>query len=445
MGSHIYSEAAVAAPEILLPAENINLFNWSVIACDQYTSEPEYWEKVDLQVGDAPSTLRMILPEVFLECLNPDEINDKIREINANISDYIGRNTFRRLPPGFIVLDRSSALHPSRKGLILAIDLEQYDFMPGSKSSVRPTEGTVLSRIPPRVSIRKDAMLEIPHIMVLIDDPEFTVIDPAMNSVSKDPANLLYDTDLMMGGGHIKGYQVRADSDEAAEIVSALSRLRSASDDGFLFAVGDGNHSLATAKTHWENIRGSIPTELQGTHPARYALVEVVNIHDRGLDFEPIHRIVFGLTGKLFREEAAAYFEGCGFFFEKLSDANTVHNHTEAQTIGITDGTDRFRMTLTKPAHHLAVGSLQNFLDYLQNKHPDLRIDYIHGASSVNTLSGPEALGFLLPPITKDSFFEAISTSGAFPRKTFSMGEAQEKRYYLEAKMIVTNPSGGNI
>jgi hypothetical protein len=419
--------------------------NWSVIACDQYTSEPEYWDKVDLQVGSSPSTLRMILPEVFLESLTRDEIDEKIRDINLNISDYIDRNAFRLLPPGFIVLDRSTALHPSRKGLILAIDLEQYDFMPGSRSIIRPTEGTVLSRIAPRVSVRKDAQLELPHIMVLIDDPEFSVIDPVLDSLSKDPANLLYDTDLMMGGGHVKGYQIKADSGEAAAIVSSLSRLLAKSEDGFLFAVGDGNHSLATAKTHWENIRGGIPSDQQNTHPARYALVEVVNIHDDGLDFEPIHRIVFGLTKSLFREEAAAYYEGCGFSFEKISGSHVISNDVSTQTVDIVDGTDLFRMTLTKPVHHLAAESLQNFLDFLETKYTDLRVDYIHGASSVNLLSGPEALGFLLPPVNKDTFFEAISTSGAFPRKTFSMGEAQEKRYYMEAKMIVLSPSGGNL
>lgn len=445
MISSIFSELAVVAPEILLPMENISLLNWSVIACDQYTSEPEYWEKVDRQVGNAPSTLRMILPEVFLESLSQDEIDEKIRDINLNISEYIDRNTFRLLPPGFIVLDRSSALHPSRKGLILAVDLEEYDFMPGSKSKIRPTEGTVLSRIPPRVAIRKDAMLELPHIMVLIDDPEFSVIDPALDSASKDPANLLYDTDLMMGGGHVRGFQVKSDSGESAKIVSALSRLLSKSEDGFLFAVGDGNHSLATAKTHWENIRGEIPSDHQSTHPARYALVEVVNIHDEGLDFEPIHRIVFGLTESLFLEEAAVYFEDCGFSFEKHSGAQVTGNDASIQTVDIVGGPDTFRMTLSKPVHHLAVGSLQNFLDFLQNKYTELRIDYIHGASSVNMLSGPEALGFLLPPVAKDSFFESISTSGVFPRKTFSMGEAQEKRYYLEAKMIVSSPSGGNL
>lgn len=431
------------APEILLPAENINLTNWSVIACDQYTSEPDYWAKVDLQVGNLPSTLRMILPEVFLDSLSPDEINEKIRDINSNISGYIGHNIFRKLPPGFIVLDRSTPLHPSRKGLILAIDLEQYDFLPGSRSKVRPTEGTVLSRIPPRVVIRKDAMIEIPHIMVLIDDPEFSVIDPAIDSISNNPSALLYDTDLMMGGGHVKGYQIKADSVEASGIFSALSRLSEKSGDGFLFAVGDGNHSLATAKTHWENIRGGITSDQQSAHPARYALVEVVNIHDKGLDFEPIHRIVFGLSEGLFRDEAAQYFDGCGFSFDKISDTNPANGTSAVQTVDITDGSCLFRMTLTKPVHHLAVGSLQNFLDYLQTKYPDLRIDYIHGSSSVNMLSGPDALGFLLPPVTKDSFFETISTSGVFPRKTFSMGEAQEKRYYLEAKMIVSNRSGG--
>ncbi|MBR5936877.1 MAG: DUF1015 domain-containing protein [Clostridiales bacterium] len=432
--SSIYKDIAVASPKILLPKKGTDLSKWAVIACDQFTSEPKYWEDVENTVGEAPSTLRMFLPEVFLEKETPEQIDQRLSNITASITKYIDEGILTELDPGFILLDRKTKYNDSRKGLMLALDLEQYDFTPGNKSRIRATEGTVLSRIPPRVRIRERAPIEMPHIMVLINDPEKTVIEPAFDALSKDSANLVYDTDLMMEGGHIKGFFAKEDSDVAKTIVSALSALLSASEDGFLFAVGDGNHSLATAKKHWENVRETLPESERETHPARYCLVEIVNIHDNGLQFEPIHRVTFGLTKEKLMEEAKAYFSSQEIAFKDAGSFAKEGTADGSQTILVTDGSEDFTMVIGKPAHTLAVGSLQGFLDSIESE--SIHTDYIHGEDSVRSLAASDKLGFLLPDVSKNSFFETISKEGVFPRKTFSMGEAVEKRYYLEAKKI---------
>lgn len=430
----IYADIAVAAPKILLPKQGTDLSKWAVIACDQFTSEPKYWEEVENTVGEAPSTLRMFLPEVYLEKESAAQIDARLSAISSSINQYIDEGILTELDPGFILLDRKTKINDSRKGLMLALDLEQYDFTPGNKSRIRATEGTVLSRIPPRVRIRERAPIEMPHIMVLIDDPKRTVIEPAFSALSKDNANLVYDTDLMMEGGHIKGYYTPATSSIASSIIEALRNILAASDDGFLFAVGDGNHSLATAKKHWENIRENLSDAEKESHPARYCLVEIVNIHDEGLQFEPIHRVTFGLTKETLLEKASAYFADCDL---KVSGADAFAKEGKpdgSQTILVTNGKEDFTLVIGRPAHTLAVGSLQGFLDSIESE--SIHTDYIHGEDSVRSLSANDKLGFLLPDVSKNSFFETISKEGVFPRKTFSMGEAVEKRYYLEAKKI---------
>ena len=430
----IYKDIAVAAPKILLPKKGTDLSKWAVIACDQFTSEPKYWEDVENTVGKAPSTLRMFLPEVYLEKETPEQIDERLSNITSSINSYIAEGTLTELDPGFILLDRKTKVNESRKGLMLALDLEQYDFTPGNKSRIRATEGTVLSRIPPRVRIRERAPIEMPHIMVLINDPGRTVIEPAFDAVSKDPANLVYDTDLMMDGGHIKGYFTPSDSSVSEGIISALRGLLAASEDGFLFAVGDGNHSLATAKKHWENVREKLPEAERESHPARYCLVEIVNIHDNGLQFEPIHRVTFGLTKEKLIEAANTYFASQDIKFSDASAFAKEGNADGSQTILVTTGKEDFTMVIGKPSHTLAVGSLQGFLDSIESD--KVHTDYIHGEDSVRSLAAEDKLGFLLPDVSKNSFFETISKEGVFPRKTFSMGEAIEKRYYLEAKKI---------
>lgn len=431
---YIYKDIAVAAPKILLPKKGTDLSKWAVIACDQFTSEPKYWEDVENTVGEAPSTLRMFLPEVYLEKETPEQIDSRLSSITESINKYISEGILNEMDPGFILLDRKTKVNASRLGLMLALDLEQYDFTPGNKSRIRATEGTVLSRIPPRVRIRERAPIEMPHIMVLINDPERTVIEPAFSALSMDESNLVYDTPLMMEGGHIRGYFTEAGSEVADGIISALKALLAASEDGFLFAVGDGNHSLATAKKHWENVRESLPENERENHPARYCLVEIVNIHDNGLQFEPIHRVTFGLTKDKLMEEAGKYFAGQKISFKDAGAFAKEGTKDGSQTILVTDGYEDFTMVIGQPAHTLAVGSLQGFLDSIESE--TIHTDYIHGEDSVRSLAASDKLGFLLPDVSKDSFFDTISKEGVFPRKTFSMGEAVEKRYYLEAKKI---------
>jgi len=438
MHTAVFPEIAVMAPEILLPSEGVDLSRWAVIACDQFTSEPLYWTQVELDAAGVPSTAHMILPEVYLESLSADLLDHKISSINESIDTYLADGTLTGLPAGFVILSRSTPYHPSRKGLILAVDLDQYDFTPGNKKRIRATEGTVLSRIPPRVRIRRDANLEIPHIMLLIDDPDRLVIEPAYETLLASGDKPLYDTDLMQGGGHVAGYFTPAESTVSQSIVDALTALLGRSKDGFVFAVGDGNHSLATAKAHWDSISASLTAEKKDAHPARFSLVEVVNIHDEGLDFEPIHRVVFGLSVDDFYAMAGTFFVGQGFRF--LSEEEWAHVNTslppEAQVIPVISNGCCHYMLLTEPKHALAVGSLQNALDHMLSGTSDVRIDYIHGEEAVRDLSCSGNLGFLLPAISKDSFFETITAEGVFPRKTFSIGEAIEKRYYLESKRI---------
>lgn len=438
MNSIFYKKLAVAAPEILLPKSSVDLSRWAVIACDQFTSEPDYWKSVAENVGDSPSTLKMVLPEVFLESLDEKHISVMIGLINYNISNYLRDDILEKKAPGIILVDRATPLHPSRKGIVLSVDLDQYDFTPGAKSRIRATEGTVLSRIPPRVRIRKDAAVEIPHIMLLIDNPEETVIEAAYTLLKDQKDSVLYDTDLMMNGGHIRGYYAPTDSPAFNVIIEGLSHLLDASDDGFLFAVGDGNHSLATAKAHWDSIKTSLSPEEYQNHPARFALVEVVNIHDAGLDFEPIHRMVFGLDYLTFEAAIKAYFGSDNVAISKVEQAiEDVFSETDGQVFFATIGRIIYRVEILKPVHPLAVGTLQIFLDDLTAQNGAFRVDYIHGADVVEALSEKDGLGFILPPVHKSDFFPTLSSIGIFPRKTFSMGEAIEKRYYMESKSIV--------
>ncbi len=404
---------AIAIPDILLPKKGTDLEKWAVIACDQFTSEPEYWDECDRFVGDAPSALRIVLPEVKLGLETEEQIGNDLKDIAANIDKYITEGIWGDALEGFILTDRSTSLHPSRRGIMLAVDLETYDFTPGNKALIRATEGTVLSRIPPRVKIRANAKVELPHIMLLYDDPEDKVISNAL----KNDLDVVYDTDLMQGSGHITGRFAPSGSSAAEGIIRDFNSLISS--DGLLFAVGDGNHSLASAKAHWENVKKNVPEEEQKTHPARFALAEAVNIHDKGLDFEPIHRVIFGITKDEFMAKAEEFFGKENFGAEGQSF--TV----------VAEGSEDTKVTLTNAPHTLAVGSVQMLIDKYE-----LNCDYIHGEDSVRKLSTGDAVGILVPGISKDTFFGTIEAEGVFPRKTFSMGEAFEKRFYLEARKI---------
>jgi hypothetical protein len=416
------SELGFAVPDILIPQQGTDFKKWAVIACDQYTSEPEYWENCEKEVGDAPSTLNLVLPEVYL---GTGKETEKLDSIAKTAGKYLDDGILTSIGTGFILVDRATELHPSRKGLMAAIDLEGYSFEPGNKNICRATEGTVLSRIPPRVRIRANSPLELPHIMILIDDPKGLTIEKAFDMAASEGLKPLYDTDLMLGSGHIKGTFIPDGSAIAESIVNGLSSLKSANSDGLLFLVGDGNHSLASAKAHWENIREGLSEDEKKDHPARFALAEIVNIHDKGLDFEPIHRVIFNISGDEFIAKAMEYFKDSGI------ELNGDTNGKQSFTVVCEDSAD-VTVSLSNPPHTLAVGSVQMMIDSL-----GLECDYIHGEDSVRNLATKGNTGVLVPAISKDTFFGTVEKEGVFPRKTFSMGEAFEKRFYLEAKKIV--------
>lgn len=415
------SELGFAVPDILLPQQGTDLRKWAVIACDQYTSEPEYWENVSKEAGDAPSTLNLVLPEVYL---GTDKETEKLGSIADTARKYLNEGILQNIGTGFILTDRATELHPSRRGLMAAIDLEGYSFEPGNKNICRATEGTVLSRIPPRVRIRANSPLELPHIMILIDDPKGLTIEKAFDMAEKEGIAPLYDTDLMLGSGHIKGTFIPDGSPIAESIINGLSKLKSDNSDGLLFLVGDGNHSLASAKAHWENIRETLSDEAKQTHPARYALAEIVNIHDKGLDFEPIHRVVFNISSDEFIAKAKEYFKDSNITIDSDDD-------NKQSFVVVSEGHSDVKISLGNPPHTLSVGSVQMMIDAL-----GLECDYIHGEDSVRKLATSGNTGILVPAISKDTFFGTVEKEGVFPRKTFSMGEAFEKRFYLEAKII---------
>ena len=408
--------------DILLPDfEKINGEKWATIACDQFTSEPEYWEEADRFVGDAPSALRLILPEVYLE-----DSEHRIPLINEKMKEYL-TSVLAKHPDSMIFVERTQPSGGIRRGIIGAVDLEDYDYKKGSDSLIRATEGTVLERIPPRVAVRRNADVELPHVMLLIDDPDKTVIEPL---IGRDLPSA-YDFDLMLDGGHICGKFI--DKAEQARISDALEALakeeRTATRYGaglapLLFAVGDGNHSLATAKASYEEIKAKIGEDAARSHPARYALAEVVNLHDDALVFEPIYRVVFGVEPEDIIEKLSSY-------------VASLDGSASEQKLTYVYGNTNGEITAEKPEQQLPVGTLQAFLDTYLKDHPEAVVDYIHGEDSTRTLASREgAVGFLFEGMTKDSLFSTVMLDGALPRKTFSMGHARDKRYYLEARKI---------
>lgn len=435
----IYSDIGVRTGDVLLPKAATDLYRWAVIACDQFTSEPEYWEKVAGIVGGAASTYNLILPEVHLGSSNEAT---HIQRTQQTMRNYLDQGLFRR--QNSLILVERSVLGKTRYGLMLALDLEHYDFNKGSQTLIRATEGTILDRLPPRMRIREGALLELPHILVLIDDPQGTVIEPLV--AKKGELSMLYDTDLMLGSGHITGRAVNTEADEA-RVIAALraladpahfrSRYGVGEDKGvLLFAMGDGNHSLATAKAIWEQNKARVGMD----HPSRYALVEIENVHDQGLEFEPIHRVVFN-THQPVLTALQAHF-GDAMRFDVLSSSTEmierVNRGSEGeQHIGIVSAEQCGVLSLTRSTSNLPVGSIQAFLDAWLKDGGAEKIDYVHGSEVVTRLgSQPGNVGFFLPAMQKSELFKTVILDGALPRKTFSMGEAVEKRFYLEARRI---------
>ncbi|MBR2019278.1 MAG: DUF1015 domain-containing protein [Clostridia bacterium] len=423
--NEICSAACFAAADILLPDfSKVDGTRWAVVACDQYTSEPEYWARAEAAVGDAPSTLRMILPEVYL-----DEKEARVPTINAAMKSYLA-SVLQEHPNAMIALERTQSDGTVRRGILGTVDLECYDFRRGSDALIRATEGTVLERIPPRVEIRRDAPVELPHVMLLIDDPKRTVIEPILGSCAdREP---LYDFDLMLGGGHVRAH--RLEQAEQAAVQAALAALTEPKEieakygdrtlAPLLFAVGDGNHSLAAAKAAYEEIKSRIGVDAAKDHPARYALVELVNLHDGALQFEPIYRAVFGADQKALLRDLR----------QALAALN---GSAAAQSIRCVTADGETDFSVPHPVQQLAVGTLQAFLDAYVAEHPEVTVDYIHGEDSLRTLVEREnAVGFLFEGMRKDELFRTVIFDGALPRKTFSMGHAPDKRYYLECRRI---------
>ena len=399
--------------EILLPRfvnDPEKMKKWACVACDQYTSEPDYWERVGNFVGDSESTLRVTLPEIWL-----GEAEKRIPVINQTMERYL-ETVLKPFPDSMIYLERTLRNGRVRKGVIGAVDLECYDYNKGAKSLVRATEGTVLERIPPRVRIREGAPIELPHIMILIDDPGRTVIEP----LSGEKLKVAYDFDLMENSGHVRGGFIPADTQ--ARIISALEKL-AVGENPLLFAMGDGNHSLASAKAYWEEIKPTLTVSERETHPARFALAEIVNIHDDALDFEPIYRVVFGVEPEKLRAELRAY------------AAALPENDSPAQTITLVTSGGEEDIVFENPTSFLPVGTLQSFLDRFV-KESGAKLDYIHGIDSVKKLVSRDSVGFIFRGMEKSDLFPTVIADGALPRKTFSMGEADDKRFYLEARRI---------
>lgn len=411
--------------DILLPL-NTDMNKWSVIACDQYTSNPEYWDEVKKIVGNDPSTLNLTLPEIFLES---SDVNQRIKNINNNMKELLNKNFFVEYKDSMIYIERTQSDGKIREGLIGVVDLEDYSYESGSTTLIRATEKTVIERIPPRVKVRENAMLELPHIMILIDDEKMNIIESLKNEVNEK--DKVYDFDLMKNGGHIKGYllndSIINNINDKLELLcdkEYFNKKYNVNDkEVLLFAMGDGNHSLATAKTCYENLKKTMSSDEYLNHPARYALVEIVNLHSKALEFEAIHRVLFNVDVEHLLDNLSKYYD-------------ISYNECYGQKIEYISKNKRGFIWIKNPKSNLAVGSLQMFLDvYL--KENGGKIDYVHGDEAAINLGQKENnISFLLPAMKKSELFRTVIIDGALPRKTFSMGHSDDKRFYLEARKI---------
>ena len=421
-----------APAHILLPAEQIPLEQWGCIACDQFTSDREYWQRAKEAADGSPSTLNLILPEVYLEDGNADA---RVEQIHATMADY-AQNVLTRAVDGFVYVERTEQSGRVRQGLVGRIDLEAYSYAEGAVPAIRPSEHTVESRIPPRMAVRRGARLETPHIMMLADDPGCTLIEPI--GEKKEQLRKVYEGDLMLNGGHIAGWAVE-DPALLAQIDSALNALGSqeAFDARYpqakggaplTLAVGDGNHSLASAKACWEELKKTLTPEQQLTHPARWCLAEVCNVHSPAIEIEPIHRVLFNVD--------------CGAVLLALiawSDSNMAgicFGDSKQQAFTLAGPHVSNVLSFEDPVAPLTVGTVDEFIEYFMARHSEARVDYVHDEPAVRALTRQGGVAFLLPPFEKSDLFKGIVMGGVLPRKTFSMGHAEEKRYYIECRRI---------
>lgn len=400
----------VKAPHIYLPNNKVDMSKYAVIACDQYTSNLDYWNSLKEYIGDAPSTFHMIYPEAYLE--NTD--NEKyISGINENIKTYLKNKDIVDIGECFILVERVTSYGVRRLGLVLAVDLEDYSYEKGTNAKIRASEATIIERIPPRLKIRKDAPIELPHVLVLFDDAHKSIVEELYSQ--RDKLEKVYDFELNKNGGHIRGYKVT----NTDEIIKKFDALYNKNNNGLLFIVGDGNHSLATAKAHWENIKKDLSEEDQLNHPARYALVEANNLYDEGIIFEPIHRVLFNVDKS---------------FIDELVE------HVNGDYLSYLYNKDIGKVTLRLPKNApLAYYQVQTFLDEYLASHKEVKIDFIHDEDELIDVANKNlgSVAIYMPALTKEDLFDYLATGKVLPRKSFSMGHASEKRYYLEAKKII--------
>ena len=417
---------------ILLPSEQISVGQWGCVACDQFTSDRSYWEKAAQAAAGGPSTLDLILPEVYLE---EDDVDARISAIHAAMDDYT-RNVLTRAVDGFIYVERTEQSGRVRQGLVGKIDLEAYSYAEGAVPAIRPSEHTVESRIPPRMAVRRGARLETPHIMMLADDPGCTLIEPVAAHKAELPK--VYEGELMLGGGHIAGWAVE-DPTLLARIDAALQGLGSqeAFDAKYpeargakplTLAVGDGNHSLATAKACWEELKKTLTPEQAENHPARWCLAEVCNVHSPAIEIEPIHRVLFNVDCAAVLLSLITWSDsnmaGCSFGGSKQQPFTLAGPHMSNV------------LSFEDPTEPLTVGTIDDFIsDYIE-RHPEAKVDYVHDEPAVRALCKQGAVAFLMPPFAKSDLFRGVVMGGVLPRKTFSMGHAEEKRYYIECRKI---------
>ena len=408
--------------DILIPKTD-DMTLWSVVACDQYTSEPEYWDEVEKITSGKPSAYHIVLPELYLEM---DGVDERIRKINETMLSYCNSDLFKEYKSSYIYIERTQKNGKVRKGIIGAVDLEDYDYNKGSETKIRATEGTVSERIPPRLKVRMDAKLELPHIMLLIDDAKKQIIE----RIGENTASFekIYDFEMMMDSGSIKGWLIDKKWSEYLE--SELEKLEDISDfnkkydvsknNPLVFAVGDGNHSLATAKEYYNKMKENGMADENS--PARYALCELVNLHDDSLVFEAIHRVVFDIDTDNFVSE--------------LEKVCAVCDDKDGQVFTVVTSSGDKTLKVNNPSANLTVGSVQNLIDSYISKFGG-RVDYIHGEDVVRQLSSDKtSCGILLDAMDKNDLYKTVVLDGALPRKTFSMGDACDKRFYNEARII---------
>ena len=426
------SEACFTAADILLPAAGVPLDPWACIAVDQFTSQPEYWQRAEHLADGKPSTLHIVLPEAYLG--TPQEA-ERLESIRRTMEEY-RKSVLTRKVHGYVYVERTQMDGTVRQGLVGAVDLDAYDYAKGSKPAIRPSESTVVERIPPRLKVRRGATLETPHVMMLADDADCTLIEPI--GLMKNQLPPLYDGELMLGGGHLRGWAVE-DPALIAQIDAALAKLADPAafanrwpaakgQQPMVLAVGDGNHSLATAKAYWEELKPTLSEEQRRTHPARWCLAEVCNVHSPAIEIEPIHRVVFGVGAK-------ELYAALDAWDQQQGSSTTMSD----QRLRLADAHGESAVALANPPAPLTVGSVEAFLADFLPAHPGVTVDYIHGESTALALASDPAkpaTAILLPDFAKADLFKGVVLGGVLPRKTFSMGHAEEKRYYIECRKI---------